>query len=80
MYLTKIPTTLQCIYFQMCFIDLLLLSVTYLCNLSGPSPSGTRVEGPAGRGGGGRSPGRRGTAASGLLWGSGVEVSVSRPD
>lgn len=45
-----------------------------------PFPSGTRVEGPAGHGEAGRSPGKRGTGASGLLWGSESEVFGSHPD
>lgn len=44
-----------------------------------PFLSGTRAEGPADRGGAGRSPGRTGTGANGLLWGSEVEVSGCRP-
>lgn len=45
-----------------------------------PFPSGTRGEGPAGRGEEGHSLGTRGTGASGLLWGSEVEASGSHLD
>lgn len=66
----------KCFESEICFLHL----KPAIDFLYWPFPSGTRVEGPVVHGEAGRSPCTTGTAASGLLWGSEMEVFGCHPD